>query len=1156
MAADTKNSAPFLNDITVPTAVGGTPVNIQLTSQDVEGDPVYYDATVPSGSQYTVSVDHATGLVTLTPNSGFTGSMTATVGVRAATTADTVDTFDTQSITVTAAPTAPTGIDLTNASDTGSSDTDNTTNAGSLSFVVSGTVSGALVELRINGSVVGSATATGTSTTITTNNIAALGSGTYSISARQTLSSQTSSDSAALQLIYDNTQPVALASGAIPSTGNVGTPISVDLSHAEEGSGLVYAIQNGPTGMTINAATGLLQWTPGSTQTGAETFDVILTDKAGNSRTQSFTTTIGAQATGRISLSLVDLNGNPLTSASVGQSFKVQVFVKDLRPTENGVFAAFLDLLYDSNIVEVTGTSPITRGTNYTIAVTGDTNTLGVINELGGVSNSNAPLGEGPKLLAEVTMRTKAVGQAAFTAEPADGNGTQFLLYGSNDPVPNAQVNFGTASLAVGLNFTVGNDSFSVNEDAAVTSLDALLNDAVNQGSGAILTIQSVSTGSAGGTITIPSGGKSISYRPAANFNGTETFTYVVGNQDGATQTATVTVTVQPVNDAPVAVNDQVEFTQDTTGNVIVVLNNDTSGPDGTETLRVTSIGTPSAGGTATITSSGNTITYAPKAGFVGTETLSYTISDPGGLTSTATISIVVKPSVPPPTANVDSFTIAEDSTAADFDVLLNDTPSQTGETLSISAATATNGVVSVTSDSKKINYRPNANFVGTDVVSYTLRGSLGGSTVGRATFTVTSVNDAPNAVNDSLTANSTAATTTLDVLANDTNVDTGETLTISSVVQPSTGNGTVSISSDKKSIVYTPPNSNFSGTVSFSYTIGDGSALTSTATVSLNVSSFTLRQISGDLVTLSAGNLDFYTQLSLQGTTFDNTPVTRNIELSDSSFVIPNLVPGSYRIETPTLPFLTSQPESLVVNSSATDGDSVGNKLQVGAVSPVYFDMRDYMGSAVGHSLTVAVAPGKSQAWAAGAGDWKDFKKLTATLSANEKQLTIVGTKNNNQVVQATVNVENPGKVDLRGSDVEARLFKLRMRPSDITFTPTTTSNSNASGEGEGAGVVGVPSTRVPAAPSTGMAEGEGEGVPTISSSVSSNTISSSGNSITARDEAFRQVSPNLRLISEAGDRLASDLGVDDDDTKESTDVVFESIDEMLDVDFKVLGT
>ncbi len=51
---------------------------------------------------------------------------------------------------------------------------------------------------------------------------------------------------------------------------------------------------------------------------------------------------------------------------------------------------------------------------------------------------------------------------------------------------------------------------------------------------------------------------------------------------------------------------------------------------------------------------------------------------------------------------------MVEDSNSQEFDVLVNDTPSKTGETLTVTAATATNGVAGVTADFKKITYRPN----------------------------------------------------------------------------------------------------------------------------------------------------------------------------------------------------------------------------------------------------------------------------------------------------------------------------------------------------------------------------------------------------------------------------------------------------------------
>ncbi len=1158
VAADNRNSAPFLNDVTVPAAVAGQPVSFQLTSQDVEGDAVFYDASVATGSQYGVTVNNTTGLVTVTPNSGFTGPMTVTVGVRAATTADTVDTFDTQRITISQAPAAPTGIDLSATSDTGTSNTDNITNAGTMTFVVSGTVSGATVELKIGTTVVGTAVASGTSTTITTSNISALGAGTRSIVATQTVNSQTSANSPAFSLVFDNTSPVAIATDAIPSTANVGTALNVNLSHAEEGTGLVYSLQNAPTGMTIVAGTGVLQWTPAAGQTGAQTFNLLLTDTAGNVRTQAFTINVNEAAQGGFTLQLVDTNNAPITSVSVGQTFKVQVFVRDLRTSASGVFSAYTDLLFNSALVEpaATGTTSINHGEIYINATSGDTNTAGLINELGGTASSTAPLGAAQRLLAEVTMRAKAAGQITFRTESADTSGTQFLVYGLNTAIPTTALSFGTASISAGLNFTVGNDTYNFNEDSTNNSLTVLDNDTIQSGSGAVLTIQSVSTGSAGGTITVVTGGKSINYTPAANFNGSETFTYTVANQNGASAVGTVTVQVQPVNDPPVAVADSIEVTENTTENFVSVLQNDNDGPDDGETLRVTAVGSASQGGTVRIGTGSNNIIYTPRSGFRGVETFTYTIADNSGLTSTATVTVNVKPAVPPPTAVVDTFTIDEDAASAEFDVLVNDTPSQTGEVLTVTAATATSGTTSVTADQKKLVYRPAANFNGTEVVRYTLRGSLGGTTTGTVTFTVRAINDAPTPAADSLTASASDATTSLNVLANDTNVDSGETLTITAVTQPSTGNGTVSISSDGKRINYVPPSSSFSGTVTFSYTVGDGSTLTGTANVSLAVSNFVLRDIGGNLVMFdrAAENdsiADFLTlNLELKGTDFQNQVVTRSVPVVDGQFRVEDLKPGNYEIVAPALPFLTGSDSKIVINSAPTDSDSVNNTFRVGVLHARYLDIRDFLGSTIGKGLTVAVEPGKSQNWVKGEGDWTGFKNIQVTMNSAGNSLNVEATRaSNNQRVRGTVPVTNSNRVETRASEGATKLMRVRLNASEVTLTPVTTtttsttntntntntnssntnSNANGEGEGEGSAMAFAPLTNQTLVNATRL----DPSIPTVQ------------NELTAHDVAMSSVAPQMQLVSEAGDYIAQSQG-----TQPSTsglvdvDEVFEDLD------------
>ncbi len=78
-------------------------------------------------------------------------------------------------------------------------------------------------------------------------------------------------------------------------------------------------------------------------------------------------------------------------------------------------------MVYNSALVEVTGTTPLNPGTVYTNTRTGSTSTVGVIEEFGGVASSTSPLGEGAKLLGEISFRTKAAGQAIFTTNQPEG---------------------------------------------------------------------------------------------------------------------------------------------------------------------------------------------------------------------------------------------------------------------------------------------------------------------------------------------------------------------------------------------------------------------------------------------------------------------------------------------------------------------------------------------------------------------------------------------------------------------------------------------------------------------------------------------------------------------------------------------------------------
>jgi cyclophilin family peptidyl-prolyl cis-trans isomerase len=1056
-AADTNNGGPFLNDITVPPLAPGQTVTIPLTAQDKEGDAIFFDASRIGTVPYQFNINNSTGQLQVTAPENFVGSFDLSVGVRAVSSSSTADLFDTQRLTfqVNSALTTPTAIDLLPVSDSGVSDSDNITNASNMQFSVSGTTSGATVELKIGDQVVGSAIATGATTTITTNQISVLGPGTRTIVATQRLNNQTSPASPSLTLTFDNSPPVAIPAANLPTQANVGTELRVDLVHPDEGRDLRYLLENAPAGMSINQQTGVLTWTPTSAQIGPQTATLRISDTAGNSQAQVMAINVADVQLLRVRMELFDTNNASLTSLSINQEFDLRVIVEDLRNlgSGGGVFSAYMDLRYDATKVELVGSNPITFAQLFGNGRTSDITTAGVIEEVGAFSSLTNGPGTDPQTLFTVRMRSKAGGQAFFSVDPAETAGRNFAVFGQDTAVPAPRIGFGTTTVNISQNFSAVDDIFSVNEDSTNNTINVLANDTIVPGSNAQLTVQAVGTPSQGGTVSIGTNGSNVVYTPKVNFNGVESFTYTVRDQSGATAVATVTMNVQPVNDNPVANPDSITTVRTGDTNVFIdVLSNDTQGPDTGETLRVTSVGTPSQGGSIRIDNNGIGLRYTPRAGFVGQETVTYTIGDGNGGSASSTVTIQVSPAVPPPTVVGESFTVAEDSAAVEYDVLSNDTPAETGNTLTITQVTATNGTATVTNNGTRVRYSPNANFNGTDRVVYTVRSSNGGTANGTMTMTITPVNDPPTAVNDSLTVLSIPSQT-LDVLKNDSSVDSGETLTITAVTQPAAGKGTVAISADKKSLLYSAPNTDFSGAVEFQYTIGDGNGLTAIGTVSLTVVNFVPRDVGVQVVS------------NVQGVAFEvnNTNGSGNGSETMTPTYVGDIVkledvgPGTYEFSVKALPFFVPKQSRVVVQSSFADGDNVSTPIDVGTRDPRFIDLSDFTSANLRKAVTAAVRPSQSSSWHSANRDWQSFSRVSVSLNQAATQLTVTTVDNSNVTRQATIPTTDP-KVVLRGTEGAHRLYRIEAAPSELTFAvvPTTTNTTNStnglSGEGEGA--------------------------------------------------------------------------------------------------------
>ncbi|MCA9122377.1 MAG: tandem-95 repeat protein [Planctomycetales bacterium] len=375
---------------------------------------------------------------------------------------------------------------------------------------------------------------------------------------------------------------------------------------------------------------------------------------------------------------------------------------------------------------------------------------------------------------------------------------------------------------------------------------------------GDALTISSHQTTSAKGASVTLSANSILTYNPtpSASLNGlaagqvtTDTFEYTVSDGRGGVSTATVTVTVTGVNNAPSAVNDT--FATDANATLTVVslgvLGNDTD-PDPGTNLNVATMATSSLRG-ATVTSDGNGgFTYDPTAvqGFrllrsneTLSDTFTYSATD-GSLTSgLATVTITVHGVNDAPTANPETYSTSEETTlqiSAFAGVLANDSDIE-GDALTVSLVTSvTHGTLNLNTTGA-FTYIPALNFNGND--SFVYRVSDGNSTTtATATIVVTGVNDAPVATVDVYTMSQGGTlqrSGATGVLANDNDVDNVRA-DLQAIARSLPTNGGVTLFADG-GFIYTPT-PDFAGVSTFTYQAVDPSgARSAVTTVQITVS-------------------------------------------------------------------------------------------------------------------------------------------------------------------------------------------------------------------------------------------------------------------------------------------------------------------------------
>jgi len=353
-------------------------------------------------------------------------------------------------------------------------------------------------------------------------------------------------------------------------------------------------------------------------------------------------------------------------------------------------------------------------------------------------------------------------------------------------------------------------DFFTVNEDTSNVVIDVQANDSDGDGETFITTIIS-------STMMVDTlNGDSIIVTPPADFTGVQLVGYKICDTSGLCDTAIVTVTVLPINDAPVANIDYVAINQDTTNVGIDPLANDTDIDDPILTLDTFMTSTNGSAIRLGIDS----ISYTPINGFSGIDTINYVVCD----TSMACVDglvIVTVGFVNTPPVAVNDFipAINEDSGIVMVNVLTNDTDvNGPNDSLKITnITTPTDGVATIVGDSM-VSYTPALNFNGTDSLQYTVCDTSAGCAMAWVYFTVTPVNDKPTAVNDTVALTRDTVGAKIAVELNDTDVD-GDATTVDTIGTSTQG---VVINVMNDSIIYSA-NAGFVGVDTIQYELSDG---------------------------------------------------------------------------------------------------------------------------------------------------------------------------------------------------------------------------------------------------------------------------------------------------------------------------------------------
>lgn len=622
------------------------------------------------------------------------------------------------------------------------------------------------------------------------------------------------------------TTPYATAVNGNAATGS---------SDPNAGDVLSFAQLSNPAHGTVSMnADGSYTYTPNAGFAGTDTFTYQVSDGKGGTATATETITITppnllavndsyttpfntALTTGAAATADSFAAGSSFAATSVPQHGSVVMNTDgSYTYTPNSGFAGMDFFTY--RITDPTGqvstATEIITVTPPVLAAVNDSYTTPYNTPLSGNAATADSYAAGSTFTAISTPAHGAVvmnADGTYTYTPVSGYaGTDTFTYKITDPSGQSVTAVETITITPPAAPLAVNDAYTTPYNTALINGNAALADTYLVGS----TFKATSAPSHG-TLAMNADGSYI-YTPAAGFAGTDSFTYQVKDPTGQVSAATETITITPPTIAAVDDNYTTPYnTALTTGNAA---SDDTYAPGSTFAV----VSAPTHGIVAM--NANGTYTYTPAAGFIGTDSFTYRITDPTGQTSTATDMIVV----PNP---VSVIAAANDTASTLPNTVLNSTltphvsDSFAGATYSfaLGATTPQHGSLIFNTDGT-YSYTPALNYTGTDSFSYSVTDQFG--KVATATETILIQKPTLAAAHDVklLTANTVLNSSLVPHVAD---TAAAPALTFSTVSLPS--HGVVTLNADG-TFAYTP-NLNFTGIDIFTYSVTDQFGNVSTAT-------------------------------------------------------------------------------------------------------------------------------------------------------------------------------------------------------------------------------------------------------------------------------------------------------------------------------------